>query len=41
MSLINVKPVVKKVLEMSGVLKLVPIEENESIGGNDFEKCIW
>ena len=41
MSLINVKPVVKKVLEMSGVLKLVPIEENENIGGNDFEKCIW
>jgi hypothetical protein len=25
---------------MSGVLKLIPIEENENIGGNDFEKCI-
>lgn len=40
MSLTNVKPIVKKILEMSGVLKLVPIEENESIGGNEFEKCI-
>ena len=40
MSLTNVKPVVKKILEMSGVLKLVPIEENENIGGNEFEKCI-
>lgn len=40
MLLTNVKPVVKKILEMSGVLKLVPIEENENIGGNEFEKCI-
>ena len=30
----------KKVLEMSGVLKLIPIEENENIGGNDFEECV-
>ena len=35
--MINVKPQVKKVLEMSGVLKLIPIE---NIGGTSFEKCI-
>ena len=39
--MINVKPAVKKVLEMSGVLKLMPIEEVENIGGNKFEECIW
>ena len=39
-SLINVKPMVKKVLEMSGVLKLIPIEEIDDIGGSEFEKCI-
>ena len=38
--MINVKPAVKKVLEMSGVLKLMPIEEVENIGGNKFEECI-
>ena len=37
-SIVNVKPQVKKVLEMSGVLNLIPIEEN--IGGTSFEKCI-
>lgn len=36
-TMINVKPAIKKVLEMSGVLKLIPIEE---IGGTEFEKCI-
>jgi len=25
---------------MSGVLKLIPIEEIENIGGNNLEKCI-
>lgn len=39
-SIINVKPAIKKVLEMSGILKLVPIEETENMGGNKFEKCI-
>lgn len=38
--LINVKPQVKKVLEMSGILKLIPIEDEENVGGNEFEKCI-
>lgn len=38
MSVINVKPMVKKVLEMSGVLKLISIEEME---GTKLEKCIW
>lgn len=37
MSVINVKPMVKKVLEMSGVLKLISIEEME---GKKLEKCI-
>lgn len=36
-SIINIKPSVKKVLEMSGVLKLIDIEE---IGGEDFEECV-
>ena len=40
MSMINVKPVIKKVFEMSGVLKLIPIEETENIGGTELEKCI-
>lgn len=40
MSMINVKPTIKKVFEMSGVLKLIPIEEAENIGGTEFEKCI-
>ena len=39
-NIINVKPAVKKVLEMSGVLKLISIEENENLGGTSFEKCI-
>lgn len=39
-SIINVKPAVKKVLEMSGVLKLIEIEQNEDLGGTSFEKCI-
>ena len=38
-SMINVKPQVKKVFEMSGILKLIPIEEEE-IGGTQFEECI-
>lgn len=37
MTIINLKPSVKKILEMSGVLKLIPVEE---IGGVKFEKCI-
>lgn len=36
-SIVNVKPQVKKVLEMSGVLKLILIEEK---GGTSLEKCI-
>lgn len=39
-SMINVKPVIKKVFEMSGILKLIPIEESGEIGGTEFEKCI-
>lgn len=39
-SMINVKPTIKKVFEMSGVLKLIPIEEMEEIGGTEFEECI-
>ena len=37
MTMINVKPNVKKVFEMSGVLKLIPLEE---IGGTEIEECI-
>ncbi len=38
--IVNVNASIKKVLEMSGVLKLIPIEEIENIGGNNLEKCI-
>lgn len=38
--MINVKPVVKKIFEMSGILKLIPIEDTENIGGNNSGKCI-
>lgn len=36
-SMINVKPSIKKVFEMAGILKLIPIEET---GGTQLEKCI-
>ena len=39
-SMINVKPTIKKVFEMSGILKLIPIEETKKTGGTEFEKCI-
>lgn len=39
-SLINVKPAIKKVFEMSGVLKLIQIEETKELGGTEFEECI-
>ena len=38
MRIINVKPAIKKVLEMSGVLKLITTED---IGGNNVKECIW
>lgn len=38
--MINVKPTIRKVFEMSGVLKLIPIEEKESLGGTKLEECI-
>lgn len=39
-SMINVKPAIKKVFEMSGILKLIPIEEIDDVGGIEIEKCI-
>jgi anti-anti-sigma regulatory factor len=37
----KVKPSVKKILEMAGILKLIPIIENiEEVGGKNIEKCI-
>ena len=39
--MINVKPNVKKIFEMSGVLAIIPIIENlEEVGGSSFEKCV-
>ena len=32
-TMINVKPQIRKIFEMSGILKLIPIEEKEEIGG--------
>lgn len=37
-NMINVKPNIKKVFEMAGILKLIPIIEE--MGGNEIEKCI-
>ena len=37
-NMINVEHNVKKVLDMAGVSKLLPI--NEKVGGNNLEKCI-
>ena len=37
-NMINVKPNIKKVFEMAGILKIIPIIEE--IGGEDIEKCI-
>lgn len=39
-SMVNVKPTIQKVLEMSGVLKIIPIEEIEKKGGTEVEKCV-
>lgn len=39
-SMINVNQKIKKIFEMSGILKLIPIEETEEIGGTEFEECI-
>lgn len=37
----NTKPSVKKILEMAGILKIIPIIENLSeVGGENSEKCI-
>lgn len=37
----NLKLGIKKILEMSGLLKIIPVIENlEEIGGVNIEKCI-
>ena len=39
--MMNVKPNVKKIFEMSGVLEIIPIIQNvEDVGGLKYEKCI-
>ena len=38
-NMINVKPNIKKVFEMAGVLNLIPIIED--MGGEENGKCIW
>ena len=38
--LINVKPSIKKIFEMCGLLKIIPII-NESIEEEKNEKCVW
>lgn len=37
MTMVNVKPAIKKIFEMSGILKLIPIE---GTGGMGVEECI-
>ena len=40
--IMNVKKDIKKIFEMSGVLRIIPIiEKIEEVGGSSFEKCIW
>lgn len=39
MNMVNVKPNVKKVFEMSGITKIIPIIEET--GGIKIGKCIW
>ena len=36
----NVNKIIKKTLEMSGILKIINIEENDEIGGDSFEECV-
>ncbi len=36
----NVNKIVKKTLEMSGILKIIQIEDNCCIGGNNIEECV-
>ena len=36
----NVNKIVKKTLEMSGILKIINIEELNNIGGVNIEKCV-
>lgn len=39
MDMVNVTPNVKKVLEMAGITKIIPIIEE--IGGTKIGKCVW
>ena len=36
----NVNPITKKMLEMSGVLNIIKIENLDNTGGNNIEKCV-
>ena len=36
----NVNRIVKKTLEMSGILKIIDIEDLNSLGGENFEECV-
>ena len=38
MNMINVNPSIKKVFEMSGILKIIPITQD--IGGTEIGKCV-
>lgn len=38
-NMINVKPNIKKVFEMAGILKLIPISEEK--GGIENGNCVW
>lgn len=39
MDMINVSPSVKKVFEMAGITKIIPIIEE--VGGEEIGKCVW
>ena len=39
-AIVNVNKIIKKTLEMSGVLKIIKIEEQYNVGGDNIEKCV-
>ena len=39
-SIINVNKIIKKTIEMSGILKIIKIEEQNGIGGDNIEECV-
>ena len=39
-AIVNVNKIIKKTLEMSGILKIIKIEDASYLGGDNFEECV-